>query len=307
MKKESFTFTDTECREIFVYKWLPENDICIRGVVQIAHGMAETAGRYEYFADSLTRAGYAVYANDHRGHGKTAKTIENVGYCGQDGFNWMVKDLLELNKIIKKENPGLPLFLFGHSMGSFLTQSYISKYGNTINGGILSGTTGKQGIMLHLGLMIAYMEMKVKGAKTKSPLLNKLSFGKYNAGFKPNRTEFDWLSRNNDEVDIYINDPFCGGVFSAGFFYDLLKGIKEMHSGKSMSGIPKDIPIYIFSGDRDPVGDKLSTVKHLIKTYSILGIRNVNYKFYIDGRHVMLCEPNKDEVISDIIKWLDNH
>lgn len=307
MKCKEFTFKDEEGIEIFVYKWLPEGVINVKGAVQISHGMAETAARYERFAEDLTKAGYIVYANDHRGHGRTAGSVENVGYCGQDGFNWMVKDMRRLNSIISDENPDIPIFLLGHSMGSMLSQTYIENYGDTINGVILSGTSGKMGILLDIGIVIAKREMKRIGPRGKSTLLNNMTFGSYNKEFKPNRTDFDWLNRDNSEVDKYINDPYCGGVFSAGFFYDFLRGLKEMHKIEQLRKIPKDLPIYLFSGEKDPVGKDCRSVKQLIDTYKKEQIKDVSYKFYKDGRHEMLNEINRDEVITDTIKWLDSH
>lgn len=306
MLKGDFTFNDGEGIEIFVYKWSPEKG-SIKGVVQISHGMAETAARYERFAEALTNDGYIVYANDHRGHGRTAKDVENVGYLGEDGFNWMIRDMKQLNDIIKSENPSLPVFLFGHSMGSFLSQMYISLYGDTLKGVILSGTSGKQGLLLDIGIKMAEGEVKKLGAMAKSPKLNKLSFGSYNNKFKPNRTAFDWLSRDIKEVDKYVKNPFCGGIFSAGFFRDFLRGLKEIHRTENMVKIPKGLPIYIFSGEMDPVGNSCKTLYPLIRAYKKLGIIDVDYKFYMGGRHEMLNEINRDEVTNDAIRWLDSH
>lgn len=307
MINKHFVFRDEGGVEVFVYKWLPEEGFKIKGIVQIAHGMAEMAARYERFAAALTKAGYAVYANDHRGHGRTAGTVENVGYLGEDGFNWMVKDMKQLNDIIREENPEIPVFLFGHSMGSILAQRYITLYGNSINGVILSGTSGKQGLMLDIGIRIAAGEVKKHGAKSRSEKLNKLTFASYNKEFKPTRTDFDWLSRDNKEVDKYIKDPFCGGIFTAGFFYDFLLGLKETHKKDNMKKIPVDLPIYLFSGEMDPVGKNCKTLYPLIKTYEKLGIKDVSYKFYKGGRHEMLNEINRDEVTNDTINWLNAH
>jgi len=307
MKTEEFYFKDLGGVSIFTYKWLPEDETNIKGMVQIAHGMAETAGRYQKFAEELTRSGYIVYANDQRGHGRTAKTLDNVGYLGFDGFNWMVKNIKQLNDIIKKENPGMPIFLFGHSMGSMLAQRYIEVYGEGIKGAILSGTSGKQGLMLDIGILIARREVKKCGEKTRSLRLNKMTFGSYNNAFKPVRTEFDWLSRNKDEVDKYVSDTFCGGVFTTSFYYDFFRGLKTIHKIENMENIPKKLPIYIFSGEKDPVGKNCRTVKKLIQMYKDLGIKDMSYKFYKDGRHEMLNEINRDEVMSDVINWLDTH
>lgn len=307
MRREEFTFKDLMGMDIYTYKWLPDEGMNIKACVQIAHGMAETAARYERFAKVLTDSGYVVYANDHKGHGKTAKTLENVGNTGHEGFEWMIKNMYQLNGIINKENPGIPVFLFGHSMGSLLAQRYIALYGEGLKGVILSGTSGKQGIMLDIGISIARREMRKRGEKYRSEKLNDMTFGSYNDAFKPVRTEFDWLSRDEKEVDKYVEDPFCGGVFTAKFFYDFFMMIKETHKPETMMKIPKELPVYLFSGEKDPVGKKCKSVLGLIKIYKKLGLKDVSYKFYKDGRHEMLNEINRDEVMDDVVKWLDAH
>lgn len=305
MKSENFTFTDDDSIKIFVYKWSPDDPQKIKAAVIISHGMAENAARYERFASNLTADGYIVYAEDHRGHGRTAVTDDELGYLGVDGFNWIIKDLQQLNGIIKKENPGIPVYYFGHSMGSIIGQAYIAEYGSAIDGAVLSGTMGRQGFTIDIGIAIAKHEMKKYGPKWKSERLDKLSFGGYNRSFEPARTKFDWLSRDKDEVDKYINDKYCGFVCTAEFFYDFLSGIKEMHKIETMKKIPKDLPVYIFSGEKDPVGTCCKSVKSLISDYKKLGLKNVSYKFYKDGRHEMLNEINRDEVMKDVAAWLD--
>lgn len=308
MKSTNFIFKSEDSLEIYVYKWEPEKNINIKGVVQIAHGMAETAARYEGFAKILTESGYIVYINDHRGHGKTAKNIENVGYLAEkDGFEWLVKDMYTLTDIIKKENKDLPIFLLGYSMGSFLTQRYIMLYGKELKGAILYGSNGRQGLILRIGLLVSKLEIKKNGVKAKSQILNNLIFGGYNKPFKPNRTKFDWLNRNNEEVDKYIKDPFCGTVFTCSFYYDFFKCLIEIENKKNLQTVPKDLPIYIFSGGKDPVGKSGKGVKRLVETYKSLGVKDLTFKLYKDGRHDMLNEINKDEVIEDILKWLSKH
>ncbi|MBK5240434.1 alpha/beta hydrolase [Clostridium sp.] len=307
MRLENFSFMDKGDLEIFVYRWLPNVEVQVKGIVQIAHGMAETAARYQGFARALTNDGFIVYANDHRGHGKTAGTIEKLGELGKDGFNSMVENMHGLNKIIKEENPNLPILLFGHSMGSFLTQRYICLYGSELKGAILSGSCGKQGVIIDIARLIAKGEIRKIGRSGKSNKLDKLSFGSYNNSFKPNRTAFDWLSRDNKEVDKYINDPFCGTVFTAGFFYDFLGGIKSIADNTQITKVPKGLPIYIISGEKDPVGKNGKGVLKLFNTYKEHGIVDLTYKLYKDGRHEILNEINKEEVILDIIKWLNLH
>jgi len=307
MITEHFTFKDTGDLEIFVYKWLPNGNVDVKGVVMVAHGMSETAARYESFASYLTENGFIVYANDHRGHGKTAGKTENIGELGEDGFNSMVENMHELNERIKEENNNLPIFLFGHSMGSFLSQRYICLYGKELSGVMLTGTCGKQGIIIDIARLLAKGEIKKIGRGSKSNKLAKLIFGSYNNSFKKNRTDFDWLSRDDKEVDKYIDDPFCGTVFTAGFYSDFLGGLKNIADNREIKKIPRDLPIYIFGGDKDPVGKNGKGVLKLIKTYKEYGIQDLTYKLYKDGRHEMLNETNKEEVIKHVIEWLNLH
>ena len=226
MKNDTFKFKASDGTQIFTYRWLPDKASAIVGAVQIAHGMAEHAARYERFADALTKVGYALYANDHRGHGKTAGSLDRVGYFADEkGWEKVVVDMHTLTGIIKKECPKKPFFLFGHSMGSFLSRHYSMLYAKELTGLVLSGTGGDPGALGKIGLFIATIEAKLKGEKAKSEIMTKLSFGAFNGAFKPNRTDYDWLSRDNAEVDKYVNDPWCGAVFTAGFFCDLLGGI----------------------------------------------------------------------------------
>jgi alpha-beta hydrolase superfamily lysophospholipase len=307
MIEETLKFKASDGQEIYAYNWCPE-DGDIKGIVQIAHGMAEASYRYKRFAKELVSQGYIVYANDHRGHGNTAASIDELGYLGPDGFTRMVEDMKEFTDFIQdKENKELPLFLFGHSMGSFLAQYYISLYGNNIQGVILSGTSGDQGPILNIGIHMAKKEVAKKGPKTRSPRLNDLSFGSYNKKFKPSRTDFDWLSRDEKEVDKYIEDPYCGGIFTTSFYYDFFRGLKETSKKSNVEKVPKNLPIYIFSGDKDPVGNMGKGVLKLVKAYQNIGIKDLEYKLYKDGRHEMLNELNRDEVMEDAVNWLNKH
>ncbi|MHA1730536.1 MAG: lysophospholipase [Promethearchaeota archaeon] len=306
MQEKTFTFEDHDGIEIFVYNWRPDPGTEPKAVVQIAHGMAEHAGRYARPAEALTRAGYVVYANDHRGHGKTAGSLDKVGQLGPDGWNGMVKDAKMLTDIIKEENPGLPVFLLGHSMGSFITQNYIQNWGSELKGAILSGTNGKQPV-IGVATWIAKKQVKKHGPDTPNEMLNKLSFGKFNKAFEPARTEFDWLSRDDEEVKKYIDDPFCGWVAPSQFFVELLKGLKTIWNKENEARIPKDLPIYLFSGSKDPVSNQTKGVLKLIDRYKKLGIKDIKWKFYPNGRHEMFNETNRDKVVQDLIAWLGAH
>ncbi|MCP4218029.1 MAG: alpha/beta hydrolase, partial [bacterium] len=277
----------------------------IKGVLQIAHGMAEMAGRYERLAKKLTDSGYIVYANDHRGHGRTAKDADKVGDLGQDGFNAMVRNMNQLRGIIKKENPNLPFFMLGHSMGSFLMQRFICLHGDGLDGVILTGSNGREGFLLDIGCLVAKREIRKLGREGRSMRMSKLSFGGFNKRCKPAATLFDWLSRDAAEVEKYVKDPFCGGIFTAGFFYDFSNGLKDVRDKKKIAGIPKALPIYILSGTDDPVGKYGKGVKRLVATYRKVGIENLAYKLYPGARHEILNETNREEVMLDILEWLE--
>lgn len=286
----------------------PEKGETLKGIVQIAHGMAETAERYERFALSLAAEGFLVYAHDHRGHGKTAGELKNVGYLAdKEGFEWLVRDMHHLTVIIRKKYPSLPLFLMGHSMGSFAAQRYAMEYGRELKGLLLSGSNGNQGIMLKAGSLIAATEVKKLGRRTQSEKMNKLLFGGFNKLFYPSRTDFDWLSRDEEEVDKYISDPYCGGVFTSGFYHDFIKGLMVIEKKKNRRKIPKDLPMLIVSGDRDPVGKCGKGVKNLYRIYKNTGVEDITLKLYPEARHELLNELNREEVTKDIIAWLKQH
>lgn len=307
MKNEHFTFTDTENIPIFVYKWTPEDISKAVGIVQIMHGMAEHAGRggYERFANVLSANGFIVYANDHRGHGKTAGTVEKTGFIGEkNGFDMMVKDEYMISDRAGKEHPGLPLFVFAHSMGSFIAQLYAEESGSRLKGLVLSGTNGPGGSLVAAGRIIAGLLSVLQGKRHRSPLLDSMSFGSFNSHFKPNRTAFDWLSRDNAEVDKYVADPFCGFICATSTFYFLTDALLRMHKPAAMKRIPKTLPILMVSGANDPVGVNGAGVKLLADIYRTNGVADLTVKLYPDARHEILNETNRDEVMADVVAWL---
>jgi len=308
VRSGDFKFLTEDKTEIFTYRWLPDDDKTIKAAVQIVHGMAEHAERYGEFAAFLADKGFAVYGDDHRGHGKTAGSLKNTGFFAKEnGWNLVVNDEIELTKIIRKENPSIPVFLLGHSMGTFIIRDYIFTQSNSVDGVILSGTSCDPGVMANLGKMIAKWQIKKNGFKAKSPLLDKLSFGKFNSYFKPNRTAFDWLSTNDENVDRYIADPYCGSVFSAGFFYDLIYGVKKVNLFENIEKVSKKLPIFLISGEKDPVGNFTKGVMKVFNDYKKAKLTDVSYKFYKGFRHEILKETNRLEVYNDITDWLNKH
>ncbi|MDJ0763811.1 MAG: alpha/beta hydrolase [Myxococcota bacterium] len=308
MKSAHFSLRTPDQIELHGFKWLPEYSDQTTAALLISHGMAEHAGRYGDFAAFLTSKGIAVYAYDHRGHGKTAKSLSDVGFFSEaNGWELVKEDLRAVSEWIKDAHPNVPFFIFGHSMGSSVLRSFLFQYGRNIDGAILSGMSSDPGMLGHLGILICKVEMKIRGKRGKSELLDKLTFGQFNARFKPNRTGYDWLSRDEQQVDAYIRDPYCGGVFSAGFFYDLFTGVMSINKIKNIKKMPVDLPIYIFSGERDPVGGNAKGVRDVYDKFKKAGIKDVTLKLYPDGRHEMLNETNRQEVYQDVFQWIAAH
>lgn len=308
MISTNFNFSAKDGKQIYGYRWSPDKGMPVRGIVQISHGMAETAARYGRFAGELCAAGYEVYAHDHRGHGKTAGSPDEIGYIADtDSFGLLVDDLHGLNTAIRQDHPDRPVFLFAHSMGSFVGQRYIQLHGEDLGGVILSGTNGKQGMLLDVAKIAARSEVRKNGRKERSPKLDKLSFGNYNKPFSPNRTKFDWLSRDEAEVDAYIQNPYCGAVFSAGFFFDLVSFLKEIEKTENVRMVPPTLPTLLVSGAKDPVGKAGKGVMRLYQTYRKLGVKDLECKLYPDARHEILNETNRDEVTRDVLGWIGKH
>jgi len=304
--KSTFTFTDSDGFEIFVYKWAPDADAATRAVVQIAHGAAEHALRYERFARFLNAAGYAVYANDHRGHWKTAGTLDKAGIAGDDGWNGMVNGFKQLTDMIKGENPGIPLFVFGHSMGSLIAQQYMQHWGDQVQGVVLSGTFGSLGEDVEGTVAMAKQMVEEQGADQPSPIFDAM-FSSFNEPFEPGKTGLEWLSRDEAEVRKYVEDPWCGFPFSNALVHDFLQGGAKVWRPENEARIPKSLPIFVASGDRDPVGGPdLAAVHLLLARYEDCGISNITVQFYPDARHEILNETNRDQVQRDILNWFES-
>jgi alpha-beta hydrolase superfamily lysophospholipase len=301
MQASTFILPVLDSVPLFVYRWQPEQ--APKAVVQIAHGWAEHAGRYSRVAAALCRQGYAVYADDHRGHGRTATTPADLGFFAEsDGWNKCIHDLWQLNQRITADYPRTPTVILGHSLGSFMVQQFICDHGDAVVAAVLSGSNGRPPATAPLGLLFAHLERLRVGAHGKSPSLQRLFFGAFNKPFSPARTPFDWLSRDPIEVDTYIADPLCGFDSQVQLFIDILRALPALSRSSCQACIPKTLPIYIFRGSRDPVGENID---QLLTAYRAAGLQNVTYKLYPDGRHETLNEINRDEVTRDLIAWLD--
>ena len=277
-----------------------------RAVVQIAHGIAEHIDRYRPFMEFLADNGFVAAGNDHLGHGKSIRVPEEQGFFAEkDGWWRVVDDMDKLHDIMSNEYPELPYVLFGHSMGSFLTRTYLIKHPDKYDGVILSGTGHQSPALVLGGNAAASVMAKLNGAMGDGAKLDSLAFGTYLNKIENPRTKFDWLSRDAEQVDKYIADPLCGFVGKIGLYRDMMQGIKFITDKKNIAQMNKEKPVYFMSGDGDPVGDYGKGVERAYKAFCDAGLHDVFMRLYPGGRHEMLNETNKEQVYQDILSWLN--
>lgn len=289
--------------QIFYKVWEPDEEP--KAIVQICHGLAEHIQAYDEFGTFLAERGVLAIGSDHRGHGQNIRSEDKSGYFGSgSGWNNVLSDIKELTSTFKDKYPNTPIFLFGHSMGSFLARNYIQSDHTDLKGAIICGTGGFPRPIGSIGINIAKTVAKLYGPTHKSKLLDNMSFGSYNKSFKPNRTSFDWLSRDDSKVDSYINDPLRGYIASSQLFIDILTALKDIDSIPSLIGTDKDFPISIISGDKDPVGDMGKYIPKLYSDYINNGFTRVSYKLYKDCRHELINEVNRVDIMKDIYEWI---
>ena len=300
-KEYSFKST-TGVADIYAQSWAPANSEDVIGIFQIVHGMAEYSVRYEKFANFLCTKGFAVFINDHIGHGKSVNSDDELGYFGEkDGYLGFVNDARVLTEMAMHEYPDKPVIFFGHSMGSFVARKYTQEFGDRIAGAIYCGTSGANpatGIAVKLADIIAARY----GSMHRSEFINKLAFGSYNKKINPPRTPFDWLSVNTENVDKYIADPYCGFLFTAKGYKDLFMLLNSVSKKDWFKSIPYSLPIYITSGAMDPVGEYGKGVKQVYDDLKKTGHTDVTLKIYDGLRHEILNE-EKIEVFEDIANW----
>ncbi|MGQ0528641.1 MAG: alpha/beta fold hydrolase [Panacagrimonas sp.] len=287
----------------FVRAWLPASGD-IRGCVQIVHGMSEHGGRYARFATVLNQAGYAVYAQDLPGHGRTARAPDELGHFADEyGWRLALQSIRAVQVNLRERHPARPLMLFGHSMGALLSQDYIVHHGRDISACVLSAATGDLGVMRGVGLALIRGEIAWGGPRYRSRLAEELSFKSFNRKFKPARTAFDWLSRDEAEVDRYIDDPRCGFRASAGLWADLLAIGGRLREPPRLARIPKTLPVLIIAGTDDPATNGVKGPTALERAYHQAGLHDVTLRFYDQGRHELLNDLCRDQVTQDVIQW----
>lgn len=308
MHYKTNTFTAEDGEIICYYKWEALDPTKNRGVIQIAHGIGEHAGRYDSIAHRFQKEGFTVYANDHRAHGKTAEIKRLFGYYdGSDYFEDVVEDMNCLTKLMRSEHPSSKFILFGHSMGSLLSRKYALNHGNEIDALILSGTADFIKGLGHFGLASTKMVSVFRGRERSNETLRAFFFDEFNKKFKPNRTKLDWISSDETAVDIFEADPYRIENFSIGVFADILTNSRQLNKTSAFVNTPDELPILIFSGDEDPVGEMGKGVSRVAENYKKNGNSELTFNLYKGGRHEMINEKNGKEVEEDIITWLNKY
>lgn len=307
MLKEEFQYDSRDGKsKLHAVRYTPDREEDIRCVLQIVHGMAEYIERYEELAEFLTAKGIVVTGEDHMGHGKSVGKTGKYGYfCEQDPATVLVRDVHRLKKATQALYPHVPYVIMGHSMGSFIARNYMFRYGTGINAAIIMGTGMQPPAALSASKIVAGIQKAFCGPEHVSGLIDKLAFSSYNKEIQNPRTPFDWLSRDEERVDRYIADPMCGFVFTVNGFSTLFELISRLHNTENLKRIPKKLSVLMLSGDADPVGDYGKGVRRAYDSLRNAGIEDIQLKLYEGGRHELLNETNREEVMKDILDWLE--
>lgn len=312
MQVEKFSQKMADGTEIFVNRWIPEEEANIKAVVIFSHGMLEHALRYDRIGSDFANSGYVFSAHDHRGHGKTAYNAEANGtgifgkLADKNGFEKVTSDLAEIIDEAKKDFPGKKIILFAHSFGSFIAQNYIEQHGNEISACILCGTSGpvpKTGF----GNFLMKAECLIHGKNYKSKFCQNLAFGSYNKRFKNEKDSISWISKSEANRMMYRNDSWCGGTATVSFFKDLTDGLLKIHKAKNIKKIPSELPVLAIYGSDDPVGNYGKSIEKLLEIYRKNGLKNVSSKIYNGDRHEILNEDDSEQVVKDVFNWIEKN
>lgn len=311
MLKSSEMITGSSNKKLRLLCWKTDS-APFRGAVHIVHGLAEHSERYNHVARFLTENGFLVYAHDHRGHGLTDP--EHLGYIDNESggdFDLMAQDATEVYLRLRNQNPDLPFFIIGHSMGSFLVQrmmQLLSREFSPLPSGIIySGSNGKPSPMIYAGILLSGWIKKWKGDTYRSQLINNLTFGKFNKPFAPIETDFDWLSRDREMVQLYNDDPYCGFIPSVSFYHQLFRGLVQLHKHSPFSGYHTGVPILIIYGENDAVSNMGKGIRKLEKALREGGAHQIEIKSYPGARHELFNEINREDILQDTAEWMNKH
>lgn len=305
MQKTEFYFPSGDgIHDIHAIIWKPEGDV--RALVQISHGMTEYAERYEELAEYLTARGILVFGNDHLGHGQSVISEEEWGFFASgDAGARVVQDLHTLSLKVRKDYKNVPYFLLGHSMGSFMARRYAMTYGTELQGAVFVGTGNQPQAVVKIGKCLVDFLSILFGERYKSKMVEKLMFGSYNTHFEPVKTRYDWLSRNEENVEKYKNDRACTFLFTLNGYKTLLSTILYIEKRENIGRIPAKLPVLLLSGEEDPVGDYGKAVRQVYTIYKQRGIKDISLKLYPQDRHEVLNEIDRQEVYAYLYQWLD--
>ena len=306
--KDNFTFPSRDgANSCYAYSWAPE-DGKIKAVFQIIHGMQEHMERYDAFATFLADRGFLVVGEDHIGHGRTISNDKDLSYMtGEHADIVLVRNAHRLKKITQENNPGIPYFILGHSMGSFIMRKYLTMYGKGINGAIIMSTAVKPAIVTRTGIIFSSLKAFAKSGYSTSKFLEKCISGSNNKRIKNPSTDFDWLTSDKDIVNKYIEDPLCGYPFTVNAYKALFKLLNYVCKTRNLKTIPKNLPILVVCGDADPVGNYGKAPRRVFAQYQKLGIEDVTLKTYENMRHEVLNETDRAKVYEDILAWVEKH
>ena len=293
--------------EIHTIEWKPEGEV--RAVLQICHGMVEYIRRYDEFAQFLCGEGYYVVGNDHLGHGKSIQAKSEYGFFNEKyGNACVLGDMHTLRQRTEKKYPGVPYFMLGHSIGSSLLRQYIQMYGNGLSGAVLMGTVAdhKKAALL-FGKRLCRVMAAFRGWHYRSKMVDNLVLGAYNKKFKPARTRADWITSDNENLDMYVADPLCSFMSTVNAYYNVFSGMIGIQRKESVYMIPKGLPVLFVSGADDPVGEFGKGVRKIYEKYRAAGIRDVTLRLYTGDRHEILNETDRDQVYKDLLGWFEKH
>lgn len=306
---EHFVPSSDGASQLRVSLWIPYvPEAELKGVVQIVHGMEEHIDRYDEFAHFLAQNGFVVGAHDHVGHGKSVVDARDLGHITLDhGSDVLVEDVGRVRRALFERFSGLPYFIFGHSMGSFVTRVYLSRHAEGVKGAIICGTGNQPYALARSGNMLARAVGAVRGGHHKSKLLDSMGAGGFSKTIENARTPLDWISVDPVVVDAYIDDPLCGVMFTVGGYAALTGVVSQAVSPRVAARVPKDLSMLFIAGAEDPVGENGEAVVRAVELYRNAGIKDVSLILYPGMRHEILNEPGKQKVMDDVLVWVEEH
>lgn len=307
-KREEFYYDSRDMQtKIHAVKWVSEQEKP-KAILQICHGMTEHILRYDEFAQAMCERGYLVTGNDHLGHGLSRREEEPYGYfCRRDAATVVIRDVHRLKKIIQEQNPGVPYFLLGHSMGSFIARGYLARYGTGIDGAVIVGTGNQPMALLRFAKAFVRLQMLFCGGRHPGGTVDKMAFGTYNKRWEPRRTDHDWLSRDTGNVDRYEADPMCGFTFTLNGFETLFSLAENAARQSVIDAVPKELPVLFLAGADDPVGDYGRAVREVYDKFVAHGMQHVSIKLYEGARHEILNETEREQVYDEVTAFLGKY